>query len=317
MLALNILISIAILLQIVALTISLRLMRITKFNAAWILFSVAFLLMLIQLLSELIGNFRGRGWIDPSVITWIWLLTTMCFTSGLFVINKLIKYIDIMYTQKEISQRRTLNTVITTEEKERRRFSNDLHDGLGPLLSAAKLSISALNSSQDASSQKEILKSAEEVINEAIKSLKEISNNLNPHVLNNFGISSALNSFVNKLTLPETMKLSFTSELDSTRYPQDIEAVIYRVVCELINNSIKHSNATVIDVRCKKAGDYIEIIVSDNGVGFDYVNYDKCGVQTGLGLSSVTTRISSIKGSIKIDSKPKQGTVITIKVNVK
>ncbi len=207
MLALNLLISFAILLQVIALAISLRLMRITKFNSAWILFSVAFLLMLVQLISELVGNFRGRGWIDPSVITWIWLLTTMCFTSGLFVVNKLIKHIIVMEKKRSLSQRRILNTIIKTEEKERRRFSNDLHDGLGPLLSSAKLSISALDSSIVTAQNRAILKSAGEVIDEAIKSLKEISNNLNPHVLNNFGVSRALNSFINKLVLPSQIKI--------------------------------------------------------------------------------------------------------------
>lgn len=317
MLALNLLISFAILLQVIALAISLRLMRITKFNSAWILFSVAFLLMLVQLISELVGNFRGRGWIDPSVITWIWLLTTMCFTSGLFVVNKLIKHIIVMEKKRSLSQRRILNTIIKTEEKERRRFSNDLHDGLGPLLSSAKLSISALDSSIVTAQNRAILKSAGEVIDEAIKSLKEISNNLNPHVLNNFGVSRALNSFINKLVLPSQIKISFTSDLANERYDSGIEAIIYRVVCELVNNSIKHSKASKIVVDLKSNGGSIEIAVSDNGVGFDREILDKGEARTGMGLSSIISRISSVKGDILIDTAIGQGTKITIKIGVK
>lgn len=315
---LNILIAISILLLFVAFVVSIRLVRITKFNAAWILFSVAFLLMLMQLVSEMVWNISGgqQHILGPRVSVWLWILTSLCFTAGLFVINKLITYIMIMQHRRETVQKKILNTIITTEERERRRFSTDLHDGLGPLLSSAKLSISALNTIGDSESQKEILNSAEEVINEAIKSLKEISNNLNPHVLNNFGLASAVKSFLNKLILPRSIELEYNINLAGKRYPSDIEIIIYRAVCELVNNAIKHSRASKIVVELSERSKYIVLSVMDDGVGFE--NSENVNEPSnGAGLNNIASRVSSIKGVMDLNSVVGEGTVVNIKVKAK
>lgn len=314
MLALNILIGITFISQIVALSISLRLMRITKFNAAWVLFSIAFILMLVQLSSEIAGNILGKEWIDPRVMVWIWVVTSLCFTSGLFVVNRLIKYINLMERERRISEKRILNTIITTEEKERRRFSSDIHDGLGPLLSSVKLSMSAIKSVDDMKMKQEIHENAEHTINEAIKSLREISNNLSPHILNNFGVTRAISSFVNKLSLPSTMNITFESTLKGERFDSNVETIIYRVVCELINNAIKHSQATKIEVKLSQKDDYIVIYVGDNGKGFDFNTQSETG---GLGLSNIASRISSIKGKMMIESTPESGSIINITIKTK
>ncbi|MFI3321737.1 MAG: histidine kinase [Rikenellaceae bacterium] len=312
MIALNILIAITIILQVLAVSISLRLMRITKYNAAWILFSIAFILMLIQLVGQIIYNFKGKDIINPGLMMWVWVLTALCFTSGLFVINKLITYTARMERKRRISEERILNTIITTEEKERRRFSNDIHDGLGPLLSSVKLSISALHNMDCSQSQKEILTNAEFTIGEAIKSLRDISNNLNPHILNNFGVTRAVSSFVNKLTLPKGVKIDFTSNINGNRYEPNIEAIIYRVVCELINNAIKHSNASQILVSItKESENIVKLNIEDNGIGFDFEKMEN-EVSEGLGLSSIASRISSIKGKMVVDSHHGFGTKIVI-----
>lgn len=317
MLALNILLSITILLQVVAVAISLRLMRITKFNSAWILFTIAFSLMLVQLLAELIANMgKDMEWLAADTMVWIGVVTSICFTGGLFVVNQLISYISTMEQKRRISEKRILNTIITTEEKERRRFSNDLHDGLGPLLSSVKLSVSALNTMECTASQRDILNNADYVISEAIKSLKETSNNLSPHILNNFGVDRAVSSFINKLILPKETKIDYRSDLKSIRMEPNVEAIIYRVTCELINNAIKHSKATLIKVRIWLKGDKVEIFVSDNGIGFDYDNLEN-DQNCGMGLSNIASRISSLKGTIEVDTEQGIGTTINIIIKAK
>lgn len=316
MLALNILLSITILLQVVAVAISLRLMRITKFNSAWILFTIAFSLMLFQLSADLISNIGKEIWLAPDVMVWIGVVTSICFTVGLFVVNKLISYISTMEQKRRISEKRILNTIIATEEKERRRFSNDLHDGLGPLLSSVKLSVSALNTLDCTPSQREILKNADYVIGEAIKSLKETSNNLSPHILNNFGVDRAVSSFINKLILPNETVIDYHSDMKTVRLEPNVEAIIYRVTCELINNAIKHSKAKLIKIRLWQKGDKVEIFVSDNGVGFDYENLEN-DQNRGTGLSNIASRISSLKGTMEVDTEEGIGTTINIIIKVK
>lgn len=296
--------------------ISLRLMRITKFNSAWILFTIAFSLMLFQLSADLISNIGKEIWLAPDVMVWIGVVTSICFTVGLFVVNKLISYISTMEQKRRISEKRILNTIIATEEKERRRFSNDLHDGLGPLLSSVKLSVSALNTLDCTPSQREILKNADYVIGEAIKSLKETSNNLSPHILNNFGVDRAVSSFINKLILPNETVIDYHSDMKTVRLEPNVEAIIYRVTCELINNAIKHSKAKLIKIRLWQKGDKVEIFVSDNGVGLDYENLEN-DQNRGTGLSNIASRISSLKGTMEVDTEEGIGTTINIIIKVK
>ncbi len=317
MMALNIILLLTILLHLVVLVISLRLMRITKFRSAWILFCIAYILMLFQLMLELANNFGStKVYISYEARVWIMIFTSLFFVAALLVVNKLLTYTWFMEHKRRIYEKRVLNAIITTEEKERRRFSKDLHDNLGPLLSSAKLSISALTSLESTASQKEILNNADFVINEAIKSLKETSNNLSPHILNNFGVARAVNTFINKLVLPSQMKLKFNTNIKDSRYDDDIEAIMYRVVCELLNNALKYSQATKITVNIKRHGDDIELLVSDNGVGFNPDKLDE-NDNAGMGLSNITSRISSLKGDIDIKSALGEGTIIKILIKIK
>ena len=105
------------------------------------------------------------------------------------------------------SENRILNAIIQTEEKERKRFAKDLHDGLGPLLSAVKMSVSALMNNKT-QNQTEILENTNMVINEAITSIKEISNNLSPHVLTNFGLVSAIKNFTHKINQTRSVTIN-------------------------------------------------------------------------------------------------------------
>ena len=98
------------------------------------------------------------------------------------------------------------------------------------------MSISALSETQDERS-KEILRNANYVIDEAIRSLREISVNLSPHILNDFGLARAVSNFINKLPR-SSMRINFSTNLRTERFDMDIEVILYRVICELINNSL-------------------------------------------------------------------------------
>lgn len=311
---LKILLVITILLQIIAATIAIRMTKKTKYNSAWILFAIALTLMVARLIAEFI-NMVGRDLVLPKdFMVWVSVITSLCFVVGLFYVRKIIYYISQIEEKRRLTQKRILNTIISTEEKERRRFSKDLHDGLGPLLSSAKLSISALKSNNRSSGQEAILENATFVIEEAIKSLKEISNNLSPHILNNFGIARALSAFINSLSLPGGLKINFTTGIKGTRYSANLEAIVYRTVCELVNNAIKHSSATLVTITIEDNNGQLSIVVSDNGKGFDTEDIET-GTKQGMGLYNISSRITSIKGDIDIKSIEGIGTTVKIKIN--
>jgi signal transduction histidine kinase len=207
-----------------------------------------------------------------------------------------------------------MNTIIQTEEKERKRFARELHDGLGPLLSSVKMSVSSLSQMKHDETSREIVENTEIVINEAIKSLKEISDNLSPHILNNFGLVRALNNFTNKINITKTIRINLLTELKDERFDDNVEVVLYRVICELINNTIKHAQAKKINISLNKDGEYLNIVYKDDGKGFDVGTVINQPASSGMGFSNIYSRINSLKGEINVESEHKKGTLVTIKV---
>ena len=213
------------------------------------------------------------------------------------------------------TEKRILNAIIETEEKERRRFAKDLHDGLGPLLSTVKMAVSSLSQAEHNSKNAEIIHNTDLVITEAIRSLKEISDNISPHVLDNFGLSSAIKIFASKINATRTINIVFNSNMENERLEYNTEVILYRVVCELINNTIKHAKAKNLNITLTRHKNHITLIYTDDGVGFD-VNHVLGGQNEGMGYSNIMTRIKSIKGSINIESETEKGTKVIILVNI-
>lgn len=306
----EILLIITIVLQIIATIVAIRLSRRTKYNLSWMLFTVALTCLAVLRLSE---YFRIKNWTSvqlPSEVTvWLGIAVSLCFAVGMLLVQKIFDYITRTELQQRISERRILNTILRTEEKERQRFSKDLHDGLGPLLSSAKMSISALSNMEDERS-KEILRNANYVIDEAIRSLREISINLSPHILNDFGLSRAVSNFINKLPR-SSMRINYSTNLRTERFDMDIEVILYRVICELINNSLKHSGATQVTISLVYADEMLRLDYRDNGCGFDVSAQER----QGMGIVNIRSRIRSLKGNMTMKSTPGKGMATQIEIH--
>lgn len=308
----KILLIISIILQLGAASVAIGMIRKTKYNLSWMLFTVA----LTGLACLRFGEYIQMTHIEElhlpqEFFVWLGIITSLCFAGGILIVNRIFNYIARIESQRRISERRILNTVLRTEEKERQRFSKDLHDGLGPLLSSAKMSISALSASEMNDQNKEIIRNTNYVIDEAIRSLREISTNLSPHVLNDFGLSRAISNFINKLPRGE-MRVAFTTNLKNERFDTDIEVILYRVVCELINNSLKHSGATRVSLDLNYVEELIHVQYRDNGCGFDPEQVN----QKGMGISNIFSRISSLKGDVSIHSTVGEGMAATVEIHI-
>ena len=308
----KILLIISIILQLGAASVAIGMIQKTKYNLSWMLFTVALTGLACLRFGEYVQmTHMEELHLPQEFFVWLGIITSLCFAGGILIVNKIFNYIARTESQRRISERRILNTVLRTEEKERQRFSKDLHDGLGPLLSSAKMSVSALNSADMSEQNKEIIRNVNYVVDEAIRSLREISANLSPHVLNDFGLSRAISNFINKLPRGE-MRIVFETNLKNERFDTDIEVILYRVVCELINNSLKHSGAARVDLSLHYQQGQIRIRYKDNGCGFDP---DKVG-QKGMGISNIFSRISSLKGKVSIDSSPGAGMRAAVDIHI-
>jgi PAS domain S-box-containing protein len=216
-------------------------------------------------------------------------------------------------TGKKQLQEDIVKAIIQTEEKERANFSKELHDGLGPLLSAIKLYLQWSQRPKSASSREEIIRKAEDILEEALTAVKEISNKLSPHLLMYHGLTSAIQSFVDKLEETSEIVIDFQSNA-GRRFGMEIEAALYRAIIECINNTIKHAKASKIFIKLDDNGSQLQLRYSDDGTGFNLT--EALSTQTGLGLFNLQNRIQTIGGKITMLSEPGQGVDYQIIVNL-
>ncbi|HAN17060.1 MAG: hypothetical protein A2X13_05230 [Bacteroidetes bacterium GWC2_33_15] len=298
---------ISIVLQLVAVVVALRLTKVTKYKISWILISAGFVFMAFRYLIDLF-QYMNRPRLEELVVLndWISVLISIFIASGVIIIPEIFNYMRRAEHARKIAEKNVLNAIIETEERERKRFAKDLHDGLGPLLSTVKMSVSALMKYEKDESNLEIIKNTDHIINEAIKSIKEISNNLSPHVLTNFGLASAVKNFTDKINETRVIDITFKSNMYNQRFSTNIEVVLYRTICELVNNSLQHSNAKNIHINLFSDDSKIDLNYEDNGKGFDTHKVMQGG-NRGTGLMNMISRVESVNGTFKFESKLKQG----------
>jgi PAS domain S-box-containing protein len=219
-------------------------------------------------------------------------------------------------TERKQMERNILSAVIRAEEQERERISRDLHDGLGPLLSTIKLYVNELQSGDLEPGEKtEMLKQTNELINEAITSTRSISNNLSPHLIMDFGLVKAVEAFCKKVNLAQKIRINFESTPGKERFDQNIEIVLYRVITELINNTLKHARATKIDIYLEVIEDTLQLTYLDDGVGFDKERV--LAAETGgMGMKNIASRLRSINGNLRLHSRPGAGFLVVIEIGL-
>ncbi len=202
--------------------------------------------------------------------------------------------------------------VIEAEEKERSRIAQELHDGLGQLLSTARLNVASL---EDAVTEvdKPDLERSLKIIDEACVEVRNISHNMMPSALIRLGLIPAVTELVNNVNSAKGIKVDFENNVDSS-LGQSLDITIYRVIQEILNNMIKHAKANHINISIKKNDDDLAIIMTDNGIGF---NTDELKKGKGLGWKNIFSRVSMLEGSIQLESELQKGTMVFINLKLK
>ena len=301
----------AIIIQFIAMYYAVRLVRATKYNSIWILFIIGFMVLAAERLLQLWMDYGHP--VPVEMMVWFDIVVSVCISVGMVLLDRLFDYIDRLNRSRQMTDKRILTAVLRAEEKSRANFSKELHDGLGPLLSSAKISLSALSRDEMSDERREIFNNTLYVVDEALRSLREISNNLSPHVLADFGLARGIRNFIDRSQALHSVKLSFATNLRGERYNTDIEVIMYRVVCELVTNSLKHSGCSEIRLSLTSSGDLLELQYTDNGRGFNPQAMMDCG----MGLSNINSRINSLNGEFDIRSSKGKGMTATVKINVR
>lgn len=214
-------------------------------------------------------------------------------------------------TERKSMARRLFETIIHTEEEERSRIARDLHDEIGPLLSALKMYTTSFVESNDAERKNIMAEQIGLMIRDVIESLKEISNDMSPHVLVNFGLQAALQNITGLFS--KNLLIHHKSNIGILRFASTIESVIYRIIKELINNTVKHAKASNIYIEMDYHHPALVCRYRDDGIGFD-MQLHGSGQTRGMGISNMISRIQSLGGDYKITTSKGNGFMIELEI---
>jgi signal transduction histidine kinase len=308
---------ISIVFQLLAAFIALGLTRQTKFNISWVLISLAFLLIAVRRILDLVPIYYKEL---QSVIyitdRLLGIFTSILLLTGVIFIRRLFKFLKRIDDIRRESENRILQAIMQTEERERRQLAKDLHDGIGPLLSNIKMSVSALDKSQITGFNRTVVDNIGNLINESITSLKYTSNNLSPHILDNFGLASAVNSFIENINRLGRIDVTFNNNIENTRFESQIETNLYRIICELFQNTVKHAEASKVSLLVHFHDGKIIIQYFDDGIGF---NPEDAAKMNGMGISNMRSRLKALNGEIEFKRIMPRGmmTSVTLKTKAK
>jgi two-component system, NarL family, sensor kinase len=220
--------------------------------------------------------------------------------------------ISELETEKQLT---ATEAVLKGEEQERTRLAKDLHDGLGGMLSGIKYAFNTMKGNLIMTADNNLaFERSMDMLDSSIKELRRVAHNMMPEALVKFGLDTALNDYCNDINQHGALQVSYQSiDVASATIDQTTAITIYRVVQELINNTLKHGAATKIIVQVTKTQQQLAVTVEDDGQGFDTKILRQ---SKGIGWTNIQHRVEFLKGKVDVNSEPGKGTSVYIELNV-
>lgn len=235
------------------------------------------------------------------------------FVIALAIVGIILLFFIISIIRQQRRYRTLANAKIKAEiatlESERKRIANDLHDEVGPLLSAIKLQINHLDGGDN--SQLELVEKSNRYIDEVIKKMRDISNDLLPSILVRRGLAIAVEDFLNKLKLSTPIQMESAFFLEK-RLPLEMEINLYRIIQEITHNAIKHSQATRLRIEVRKSDNLLTLSTADNGIGISR-EIAKSN-HSGHGLLNLQSRADVLGGILYNKSERGSGTQYLLEI---
>lgn len=231
------------------------------------------------------------------------------------------------YSQKQKLQQQRINeletekqlmateAVLKGEEKERSRLAKDLHDGLGGMLSGIKYSFNSMKQNLVMTPEnQQAFERSMDMLDSSIKEMRRVAHNMMPESLVKFGLDTALKDFCHDINQSGALKVNYQSiGLENKQLDQTTAITVYRIVQELISNTMKHAAAQTAIVQVSASGQQLSVTVEDDGKGFDTSILKR--VQ-GMGWSNIQHRVDFLKGKLDVDSQPGKGTSVQMEFDV-
>lgn len=218
-------------------------------------------------------------------------------------------------TEQKKAEKMVLASLVEGENKERARIAQELHDGLGQYLAAANMNLDAASSEIDALSdrKKKQFQKGLNLLKHAVTETAQISRNLLPRVVDDYGLALAIESLVDNYKSGTDIDIRYYHNIKDLELPRQVQFNLYRIAQEGISNAVKYSEASEINVQLIKDELDLILTIDDNGQGFD-INSDT--FEPGLGLQTIKTRAGALGGTFEFDTKPNKGTFLNVVVPI-
>lgn len=247
-------------------------------------------------------------------------------TSGMLLLTTAIILFIYLYQRKLIKRKleyqkiedllkkqelQSAYVLIEGQETERKRIAQDLHDSLGSILVTLNMYADTLLNKEANKEVKQLAGKISDITKQATEETRRISHNLDTGILTHFGLEAAINDLVNAITEAKSIKIISHVHLPDI-VNKKIIINVYRIIQELINNTLKHANATKIHIELSQISyEYISLIYDDNGIGFDATTK-----ANGMGLTNIASRLDTVGGAIEIDSRIDKGSSFIIEIPI-
>ncbi len=219
---------------------------------------------------------------------------------------------------RELEQERlylAARSVMEGEEAERTRLASDLHNGLGGLLSGIKINLSSMKENSLMTHENvSAFNHAISLLDTSISELRRIAHNLMPETLNHYGLKTAVEDFCTQVSPAGLPEISLQFFGDDMRYTKELELTMYRIIQELVNNALKHSGASRINIQVFSEPKRLFAQITDNGIGFDASAIEK--ERKGKGLENIRDRVTALNGRFDIWSSPGEGTEMSVEIEI-
>jgi len=205
-----------------------------------------------------------------------------------------------------------VDSMLKGQEDERSRLAKDLHDGLGGLLSGVKFSLRNMKDNLIMTPDNmTVFERSLDMIDTSIKELRRVAHNMMPEMLTKFGLDEAVKEYCNTVNTTNLLTVKYQSVGMENRVEGSTEIIVYRIVQELLNNTLKHAAATDVFVQLVREANRLSIVVEDNGKGFDT---NLITESKGAGWMNIRSRVDYLKGQLDIHSEPGKGTLVNIEI---
>lgn len=244
---------------------------------------------------------------EKNLLLMILELASTTFANAIYYENN-----DNLNRALKLQERNRIEAVIESQEKERKRVAQELHDSLGQILALSKINLSRIHTENMDPENQKLINTITNLIDESCREVRAISHNLMPPDLVNTSLAEILKNLVHKNRLTNEICYEFNWHVSNEQLSTACKLTLYRVLQEILQNIIKHATANKVVISISQSGDYINMLVEDNGKGFDTKL-----LNLGLGLKNIYSRVKSLNGYLDIDSSINKGTVFNVSIPVK